>query len=78
MGPCYHCKKTGHLIVDCPSLQVTKLRRKHKNKVMVVTCDDSETESEEKVDTTNVCFLTNGDEVSKVTLETSLDEDDLT
>ena len=44
---------------------------------MVSTCDDSETESEEKVDTANICFMANGDEAFKVTFETSLNEDDL-
>jgi len=45
---------------------------------MVATWDDSETESKEKVDTANICFMANRDEVSKVTFESSLDEDDLT
>ena len=77
MGQCYHCKKTGHLIVDCPSLQVIMSRKKHKKKAMVATWDDSEIESKEKVDITNVCFMANGDEASKVTFEKSLDEDNL-
>ena len=69
MGPCYHCKKMGHLIADCPSLQVTISKKVHKKKkAMVATWDDSETESEEEVDTANICFMAKGDEASKVNL----------
>jgi len=51
MGPYFHCKKTDHLIVDCPSLQATTSKNVHKKKkVMVATWDDSETESEEEID----------------------------
>ena len=45
---------------------------------MVATWDDSETESDEEVDTANICFIVNGDDPSKVSLETSLNDDDLT
>ena len=38
---------------------------------------DSESESEEEVDTTNVCFMTNNN-TPKVTSEPSLDDCDLT
>ena len=79
MGPHYHCKKMGHLIMDCPLLQATASKKVHKKKkAMVVIWDISDTESEEEVDTVNVYLMTNGDEVSKVNFETSLDEDDLT
>ena len=79
MGDCFHCKKTSHPIADCPSLQATTSKKVHKKKkAMVATWDISETESEEEVDTANVYFMENGDEVSKVNFETSLDEDDLT
>jgi len=36
MGPCYHCKKTGHLIADCPSLQATTSKKVHKKKKVMV------------------------------------------
>ena len=79
MGPCNHCKKTDHHIADCLSLQATISKKVHKKKkAMVATWDDSETETEEKIDTSHVCFMANGEETSKVNLETSLDEDDLT
>ena len=49
-GPCFHCKKTGHLIADCPSLQATTSKDgQKKKKAMVVTWDDSESESEEEM-----------------------------
>ena len=54
------------------------IKKKAQKKAMVATWDDSETESKEKVDTANICFMANRDEVSKVTFESSLDEDDLT
>ena len=57
-GPCFHCKKTGHLIVDCPSLQATTSKNfQKKKKAMVATWDDSETEFEEEIDTTHMCSL---------------------
>jgi len=79
MGPCYHCKKTGHLIADCPSLQATTSKKVHKKKkIMVATWDDSETESKEEINTVHICFMANREETSKINFETSLDEDDLT
>ena len=45
---------------------------------MVVAWDDSETESEEEIDTAYVCFMAIGEETSQVTLDTSLDDDELT
>ena len=69
----------GHLIADCPSLQATTSKNVHKKmKVMVATWDDSETESKEEIDTAHMCFMAHGDEASKVNLENSLEDDDLT
>ena len=80
MGPFFHCKKTGHFIVDCPSLQALASNKLHKKKkALKATWDDSKTESDdEEVDITNVCFMANREKTSKVTLETSLDDDELT
>ena len=79
MGHCYHCKKTGHLIADCPSLQATTFKKVHKKKMaMVATWDDSKTKSKKEINTAHVCFMANGEETSKVNFETALDEDDLT
>ena len=51
-GSCFHCKRTGHLIADCLSLQATTSKNvQKKKKAMVATWDDSETESEEEIDT---------------------------
>ena len=40
--------------------------------------DDSETEFEEEIDTAHMCFMALGDEASKVNLEKSLEDDNLT
>ena len=45
---------------------------------MVATWDDSEMESEEEIDTAHMCFMAHGDEASKVNLENSLEDEDLT
>ena len=50
-GPYFHCKKTGHLIADCSSLQATTSKNVYKKKkAMVATWDYSKTDSEEKID----------------------------
>ena len=43
MGPYFHCKKMGHLIANCPSLQATTSKNVYKKKkVMIATWNDSE------------------------------------
>ena len=70
IGPCFHCKKTTHLIADYPSLQATTSKNvQKKKKAMVATWDDSKTESEEEIDTAHVCFMANGEETSMVNLK---------
>jgi len=79
MGPYYHCKKTGHLIADCPSPQANTSKKVHKKKKAIVAMwDDSKTEFEEEIDTAHVCFMANREETSKVNLKISLNDDDLT
>ena len=78
-GPCFYCKKTGHLIVDCPSLQATTSKNAHrKKKATLTTWDDSETDSEEEIDVAHVCFMANGEKISMVNLETYLEDNGLT
>ena len=77
-GPCFHCKKIGHLIADCPALQATTSKHGKKKKALAATWDDSESESEEEHDAANMCFMAQGEDSSKVCLETSIDDDDLT
>ena len=48
----FHCKKTGHLIANYPSLQAVTSKRPHK-KVMVATWNDSKIESDKEVDIAN-------------------------
>ena len=79
LGPCFHCKKTGHLIAECPSLQATTSKNgPKKKKAMVATWDDTESESEEEIDAAHMCFMAHGDDATKVTNDNSLDEDELT
>ena len=49
----FHCKKTGHLIANYPSLQAITSKRPHKQKVMVATWNDSKIESDKEVDIAN-------------------------
>ena len=77
-GPCYHFKKIGHLIADCSSIQATISRRSQKKAAMVATWEDWESDSDVKVDTTNIYFMTHGDDPTKVSLKTSPDDDELT
>ena len=50
-----------------------------KKKAMMTSWDDDqESESGEDVDIANICFMAHGDDPTKVTLETSLDDRDLT
>ena len=62
-GPCFHCKKTGHLIADCPSLQATTSKNGQKKKKAMATWDDSESESEEEIDAAHMCFMAHGEDV---------------
>ena len=75
---CYHCKKPGHLIAECHPFKATSSKRVPKKKAMKATWDNSESDSEEEVDAVNVCFMTYGDDTTKVYLENSLDDDELT
>ena len=69
MGPCFHYKKMGHLITDCPSLQATTSKNVHKKKkAMVATWDDLETDSKEEIDAAHVCFMANREAASIVNL----------
>jgi len=36
MCPYYHCKKTGYLIADCPSLQATIFKKLHKKAMVAI------------------------------------------
>ena len=78
-GPCFHCKKIGHLIADCPALQATTSKNgPRKKKAMVATWDDTESESEEEIDAAHMCFMAHGEDATKVTLDNSIDDDELT
>jgi len=78
VGPCYNCKKQGHMIADYLNLKATTSRRMPKKKAMMASWDDSESDSGDDIDVANVCFMAHGDDPTKVTLETSLDDSDIT
>ena len=71
------CKKTGHLSMDYSSLQATSSRRSQKKKALKATWDDSESDSDEEIYSANVCFMAHRDDPTKVSLETTLDDDEL-
>ena len=71
-------QKNGSSNCGLPPLQATTSKNvQKKKKAMVATWDDSETESEEEIDTAHMCFMAHGDEASKENLENSLEDDDL-
>jgi len=58
ISPCFYCKKHVHLIADYPALKIkaSTSKNRYKKSAMKTTWDDSESESEEEIDTTNVCL----------------------
>ena len=75
---CFNCRKSGHIIAECPEnkSKPTISKKPHKKKALKTT-SNSESESEEEVDTTNVWFMENGN-TPKVISESSLDDCELT
>jgi len=75
---CYNCQKLSHVIVECLKTKnkLTTSKKPYKKKVLRTTWD-TESESEEEVDTANVCFMTN-ENTPKVFPESSLEDYDLT
>ena len=65
---CYNCKKWGYLIADCLSVKATSSKKQQKKKALKASWDNSESESDEEVDTVNVCFMSHGDDSTKVSL----------
>ena len=70
----------SHIMTECPdfrnkSSSSNKPKKPFKKKALKAT-QNSESESEEEVDTANVCFMAN-DNTPKVTSELSLDDCDL-
>jgi len=77
IGSYYNCKKSGHLIIDCPSLKATSSKKQQKKKALKASWENSNRESDEEVDTINVCFMAHGDDPTKISLEIILDDDEL-
>ena len=78
---CFNCRKLRHIIAECSDIKnksssSNKPKKPFKKKALKATWD-SKSESEEEVDITNVCFMTN-DNTPKVTSEPSLNYCDLT
>ena len=60
---CFNCRKPGHIIAECLDIKnkpssSNEPKKPFKKKALKATWD-SESESEEEVDTTNVCFMAN-------------------
>ena len=74
---CFNRRKSGHMVADCPETKSKPLTSKkpYKNKALKATWD-SESETNEEVNTTNMCFIAN-DNTPKVTSESSLDDCEL-
>ena len=78
---CFDCQKSGHIIAECSDIKnkpsfSNKSKKPFKKKALKATWD-SESESEDEVDMTKVCFMAN-DNTPKVISEPSLDDCDLT
>ena len=76
IGPCFHCKKQGHLIVECPSLQATSSRRIQEKKALKATWDGPESKSDKDVYVANMRFIANDEALTKVNSEPYLDDDE--
>ena len=74
---CYNCRKLGHIIAECSEIKskLTTSKKSSKRKALKATCD-SESDSEEEVDTTNVYFMAN-ENTPKIISESSLDKCEL-
>ena len=63
---CFNCGKTGHIVAECPDkVKPSNSKKPYKKKALKATWD-SESESDEEVDTANMCFMAN-ESTSKVT-----------
>ena len=60
--------RTSDCNADYPKMKnkTSMFKKPFKKREMKATWDDSEVEPEEKVDTANMCFMTQGDNASKV------------
>ena len=75
---CNNCRKPEHIMADCPEFKKKmtssfKPKRPDEKKAYKATWD-SKSESEDEVDTANMCFMTN---TPKVTPQPLDDEDEL-
>ena len=70
---CFNCRKPGHIVAECPEnkSKPSTSRKSYKKKALKATWD-LESESDEEVDTANMCFMAN-ESTSKVTPDTSID-----
>jgi len=71
---CFNCQRPGHIVAECPDkVKPSTSKKPFKKKAMKATWD-SESESEEEIDTANMCFMAN-ESTSKVTPSTSFDDE---
>ena len=69
---CFNCRKPGHIVVECPKNKgkPSTSKKSYKKKALKATWD-SESESDEEIDTAHMCFMAN-ESTSKVTPVTSI------
>ena len=74
---CFNYRKSGHIVAECSETKSKAFTSKkpYKKKALKAIWD-LKSESEEEVDTANVCFIAN-DNTPKVTFEPSLDDCEL-
>ena len=72
---CFNCRKLGHMVMDCSEIKSKPSNLQEALEALKATWN-SESETDEEVNTTHVCFMTN-DNTSKVTSEPSLDDCEL-
>ena len=71
---CFNCQRPGHIVAECPDKVKPSTSKKPFKKKAIKATWDSESESEDEIDTANMCFMAN-ESTSKVTPSTSFNDE---